>query len=110
MADLDQISAAIGSLQADAAETTRRSAVFFAKLDDIHDCLHEIKGSMSITALANVALNVDIDTNIKPVIEDYKRQKQRGLGLLAGVTIGAGAAGGSLAAWLLKATKFMGGP
>ena len=100
--ELHEISQAIGGLQADNNETVRQRKAMFSKLDDIHDCMHEIKGAVAIVSSAHIALRAEVDTKIKPTLEDYERQKNRAIGVAAGIGLGGGAAAGGLVASVLK--------
>lgn len=85
---IDQISAAIGALQAD-ARTAR---------DEHTQTANTLK---NITEKLDLLLPVVKDVaEMKPHIEDYKRLKQRGLGIIAGVGLTGGGFGAALTHWL----------
>lgn len=77
MADIEQVSSAIGELRAEARNATDQRAMLGRKLDDI---------AKKLEVLPALAEKVqDHETHI----EDYKRLKQRGFGILAGVSLGS---------------------
>lgn len=74
MADLDQISAAIGKLQGAQEAQIRHNAAVWIELHNIND---------KLSCLPNL---VDRVGDIEPQIEDFKRLKHWGLGLIAGLS------------------------
>lgn len=84
MSGLDQISAAIGRLQEAQANAARQRERMFEKLDGI------AAQTAEIPALARRI------GEIEPHVEDYKRLKQRGVGILGLIAMG----GSLLGAWI----------
>lgn len=89
---LDEISRAIGALQADVGEGIRQREVMSEKLDKISEQL----GGLTM-------IKADVE-EMKPHVEDWKRTKQRGIGLL---TL-AGVGGGTIATGLSSILKKIG--
>ena len=88
--ELNEISRAIGSLQ-EAARAAQRS----------HEAIWlELKEMRSELAVV-VALKKDVD-DMRPHVEDWRRTKQRGVGLLAAAGIGGGLLGQGVATLLRK--------
>lgn len=102
MADLDEISLTLGKLLNGQEEAVRRLDGVFRNIDEIKSAMSEVKGSVATVTAGHTSLKTDVETNIKPHIEDYKNNKQRGLGLMAGVGLGGGAGGAGLFAVLSK--------
>jgi hypothetical protein len=74
--ELDQISRAIGALEAKVDEGARQRDLINRKLDAVLAGQAELRGLAGEVAA------------LKPHVEDWKRVKQRGLGYLAGAGIG----------------------
>lgn len=102
MADLDEISLTLGKLLNGQEEAVRKQEAIFRNIDEIRGSMSEIKGAVSTVTVSHNALKAEVDNSIKPHIDDYKNNKQRGLGLIAGVGIGGGAGGATLATYLSK--------
>lgn len=102
MANLDEISLTLGKLLNGQEEAVRKQEAIFRNIDEIKGSMSEIKGSVATVTSGHNSLKFEVDENIKPHIEDYKNSKQRGIGILAGVGIGGGASGATIATYLGK--------
>lgn len=102
MGDLDEISLTLGKLLNGQEEAVRKQEAIFRNIDEIKGAMSEIKGSVATVTAGHTALKVDVDENVKPHIEDFKKTKQRGIGLMAGVGLGGGASGATIATLLGK--------
>jgi hypothetical protein len=87
---LDQISQAIGCLQESARAAQRTHDAIWSELKELRSELAPI-----------VALKKDVD-DMRPHVEDWRRTKQRGVGLLAAAGVGGGLLGQGLSALLRK--------
>lgn len=96
--DINQVSLMLGQLVAGQKETDRKLDAMFNKLDGMDDRVIKNEG-----VIATVRSDVE---SMKPHVEDYKNNKQRGLGLMAGIGLGGGAGGATLATYL---SKWLGG-
>jgi hypothetical protein len=88
--ELNQISQAIGSLQESARAAQRSHDAMWLELKQMRSELAPI-----------VALKKDVD-DMKPHVEDWRRTKQRGVGMLAAAGIGGGLLGQGLSALFRK--------
>jgi cob(I)alamin adenosyltransferase len=88
--DLDQISAAIGELRADAKNQRAATERVFEKLDEISDRL-------AITAAVKDTLE-----RIEPLVDKHEQTHRTGRGILIGLSIASGTAGGAVTALLRK--------
>lgn len=102
MADLDEISLTLGKLLNGQEEAVRKQEAIFKRIEDINGAMSEVKGSVATVTASHTALKADVEENLKPHIEDYKRNKARGIGILAGLGIGGGMGGATLANYLGK--------
>ena len=83
MTDLDKISQAIGALQADSRTAGDQRDKIFEKLDEIGRVVAETAGQLP-------ALTERLE-KIEPHVEDYKRVKNRGIGIIGAAAFGAAA-------------------
>ena len=104
MAELDEISAAIGSLRTQAAETTRKQEATFRKLDKISEQVSELTGQIRLVVEQVSEIKKELDEEIRPPVQDYKSLKAKGLGVLAFVAILASGTG----AGIIKVSSFLG--
>ena len=88
--ELNQISQAIGGLQ-ESARAVQRS----------HDAMWLELKQMRSELLQIFALKKDVD-DMKPHVDDWRRTKQRGVGLLVAAGIGGGMLGQGFSALLKK--------
>jgi hypothetical protein len=87
---LDQISQAIGGLQESACAAQRSHDAMWLELKQMRSELVQI-----------FALKKDVD-DMRPHVDDWRRTKQRGVGLLAAASIGGGLLGQGLSTLLEK--------
>ncbi|MEP3245111.1 MAG: DUF1515 family protein [Sneathiella sp.] len=92
MSDLDQISLEIGKLRADNDEAKSQRRDMSEKLEKLNT---------AINLLVPMAKEIE---NIKPQINDYKKMKNRGIGILIGVALAAGSSGAILTKFLQSFT------
>ena len=109
--DLDQLSRLLGRVEAELAEGARQRDALFKKLDDIEKMIHEQNGAMRVLATQvsqqskdHAELKTIIEEEIKPVVDDYKSMKNRGLGVIAFIGF-ASAGGGAFLMNLLAGPK-----
>ncbi len=88
--ELNQISQAIGSLQESARAAQRSHDAMWLELKQMRSELVQI-----------FALKKDVD-DMKPHVDDWRRTKQRGVGLLAAAGISGGVIGQGLSTLLKK--------
>lgn len=84
MADLDEISRSIGRLQG-------QSEIMSGEIGKLRSTMHDVNNQMHVI----IGLT-DRVTRMEPHIEDWKRMKQRGLGVVGTVAV----AGGFIGAWV----------
>lgn len=94
--DIDEISAALGSLKAQVTEGNRQREAQFKKLDTISTQLIEVIGQVRLVADQVTTLKMEIETDIKPAVSDFKSMKAKGVGVLAFVAFMASGAGAFL--------------
>ena len=94
---LDGISASIGGLQAQAAETIRQNEKIFERLDQISDCLSSLPGLYGRVE------------KIEPIVERLENAHQRGKGILIGVGLAAGSGGATIVEALRAMFRIKGG-
>lgn len=94
----NQVQFMLGQLVAGQKETARKIDAMFEKLDGMDERVVKNEGALGV-------VKSDVDS-MKPYIEDYKKNKQRGLGLMAGIGVGGGGAGAGVATLL---SKWLGG-
>ena len=88
--DFDQISAAIGELRAKAESQTRSSERIFRKLEEISESLGVVNTTKE---------TVD---RLEPLVDRHEASLRTGRGILIGVSLVSGTAGGFVAAALKK--------
>lgn len=93
MSELSEIFAALGRLEEQGDESQRQRRRLFKKVDDMQDGLAGLGASVGGMEPRIAALEHAQDNEIKPAMEDYKRTKAKGAGLLLGVGLGGGALG-----------------
>lgn len=86
---LHEVSMMIGELKADMAEGHRQRDAMFKKLDIIADNVQQSIGQQAIVAADVDELKKKLAA-IQPTIDEMKTLKQRGIGALAVIGIGAG--------------------
>lgn len=117
MSGIDEISKALGALDAHAQEQSRQLRALFGKLEHLEKCQTETNGMVKLMGqqiamheIADKQFRSEIKTDVMPVIAALERLKQRGVGALIGVSLlstGSGAVGGYALAPLLK--RLLGG-
>lgn len=91
--DIDEVSRLLGKLVTEAESNNRQLSALFTKFDSMQREYHEVlRIASEALRIANEnkerqlqieeALVKDIEENIKPTLEDYKRLKQRGIGIV----------------------------
>ncbi len=107
MDDLDQLSRLLGRIEADMAEAARQRDALFKKLDNMETMMHEQNGASKLIAAQvaelakdHVALVEMIDEEIKPVVDDYKALKNKGLGVIGLIGLVSSGGGALLMKWL----------
>lgn len=91
--DLNDIYSRLGSVEATNNEILRQLTALFKKLDVQQSSIHELSG-VAKEASRIAALNEKkMKDDIEPIIDDYKKLKNRGLGAIGLVGIMASAAG-----------------
>jgi|GEM_PF-4162680 len=90
--DLNDVYNRLGKLEASTDEVLRQLRALFVKLDQQRKDMHEI-GGVAKEAVRQANQNKDAIANeLRPVVDDYKALKNRGLGVIAVVgLIGSGA-------------------
>ena len=88
MSDIDEVSRLVGRLEIGVKTTADQQTKIVDKLDEISATLNTHCGK-----LENMSKSIE---EMKPDIEDYKRVKQKGFGVLVGLGFIAGGAG----AWM----------
>lgn len=86
---LHEVSMMIGELKADMAEGHRQRDAMFKKLDAIANSVQQSIGQQALVA-ADVDLLKKKLVAIQPTIDEMNNLKQRGIGALAVVGLGAG--------------------
>ena len=102
MADLDEISLTLGKLLQAQQDHAKKTEGLFRVTEEIKEGQAEVKGSVATLTAAHNALKKEIDDDIKPQVEDYKKNKQRGIGILAALGVGSGGVGAALASIIPK--------
>ena len=92
--EIDELSKMLGSMQADIAHIRKTNDAIDAKVDKAHENVIELKASAK-------SAHKRIDA-LKPHVEDYKKMKQRGIGLTAALAAICGFIGSAL----LKSLNF----
>jgi tRNA U34 5-carboxymethylaminomethyl modifying GTPase MnmE/TrmE len=109
MSDMSQVHHMLGKLIAGQDEAVRVSEktnqtveAVHRRLDDINKEVARNAGALILATERHDSLKTKIDTVIEPQIEDYKKNKQRGLGMVAALGLGGGGIGAWAATWLAK--------
>lgn len=116
MSSLNDISVAIGALQAQSAETTRQLSAIFKKLDHAEECAHETRGavmtlSAQILAQENAvrALGAKIELDVMPTIAKIKKWEVQGMTLVGFIGVLSGGSGVVAALGLPKLWQWIAG-
>lgn len=88
--DIDRVSQAIGKLEAHAENQARATSRIFEKLEEI---------SGAVQGVSAVTERVD---RLEPLVDRHERDRNAGRGLLVGLSVGGGAAGGGIVVTLLR--------
>lgn len=88
MSSIDEVSRVVGRLEAGVKSTSDQQTQIVQKLDDISTTL-----TMHCGKMEDMSKSIE---EIKPVMADYQKVKQKGMGVLVGLSIVAGGAG----AWI----------
>lgn len=89
MGDMAEIFAALGRLEEQGAESQRQRSRLFKKVEDIQT--NSASHGPRLDALENTH-----DEDVKPVLEDYKKTKAKGFGVLVGLGLVAGGLGANI--------------
>mgnify|MGYP003661569116 CR=1 FL=1 len=87
--ELNEVSTAIGRLMAVSEEGQRQREAMFRKLDEIANTVHQSIGQAKLVSVEVENVKKKIN-EFQPVIDEMKTLKQRGIGALAVIGIGAG--------------------
>ncbi len=101
MVDVSKIYAALGRLEAQGEESQRQRGRLFRMVADI-------KADAAGHGPRLGALERAHKDDIKPVLDDYKRTKAKGLGLLFGLGLVAGGVGGNAGKAWAAVKEFLG--
>ena len=99
MSDLNQVFAALGRLEAQGEESQRQRRRLFAKVEEVQESVAENGVAFAGMEARVVDLEDAHVKEVKPVLEDYKKTKAKGYGVL----VGLGMVTGSLGAHMDKA-------
>lgn len=94
MGDIDEVSRLLGQLVNETESTNRQMSALFTKFDSMqreyHDVLHIATQALRLAnenkerqLKLEESIVKDIEENIKPTLEDYRKLKQRGIGIVA---------------------------
>ena len=99
---LGRILAEQGSLKDALVESQRQRDAILRKLDEVQKEIHEYGGAAKAAVAGVAEINGRIEKEIMPHVDDYKKLKQRGFGVIAII----GLASSSLSAFV---TNFLTG-
>lgn len=100
MAEIDALSEIIGTLRAEVKENRRQHDASFKKLDAIDEKITKLTGAVEMLAADHAALKKTVLDEIKPVTEDVKAMKNKGMGVIAFIGLFSGGTGAVIAtAW-----------
>ena len=92
--DIDELSRMLGEMQSDISHIRKSTDLIDTKVDKAHENVIELKASAK-------SAHKRIDA-LHPHVEDYKKMKQRGIGMMASIS----AFMGFLGAALMKGLNF----
>lgn len=95
--DLNDVYNRLGKLEASTDEVLRQMRALFVKIDAQRKDIHEV-GGIAKEAVRQATENRDkIRDEIKPTVDDYKKLKNQGMGVIVFVGLLASGAGVGLA-------------
>jgi chromosome segregation ATPase len=101
--EIDQFSAELGRLRAQAEEAERQRGAQFRKLDTISDQVAKVAGQIELIASQIASVKKELEDDIKPAVQDFKSLKSKGLGVIGVVALLGSGAG----AIIQKAASFL---
>lgn len=107
MADLDEISRAIGEMQSQHKESERQRSRIFKLLDEIKDRQGEINGAINLVVSRLDSQNKRIEV-VEKSSDDFIALKNRGLGVIWVIGLAGGSIGAAVV-WLVSYLTQSGG-
>ena len=101
MHGLDEVSRKIGELEADAEHAIKQRAALFKLVAEIKDDLSRVSSDQQRI----LAWQGEFDRNMKPLLEEFQRWKQRGFGLVLLFLTAAMGGGVISTAWINELLK-----
>ena len=108
--ELDQISLQIGRLLSSQEAQAERGSSMLKKLDDISQKVTTIGGVVENISESHEELKRQVNSGIVKDIDDLKALKNRGLGIIAAVSVIAGSAAAAIGKMIAKASAIIAGP
>ena len=102
MSDIDEVSKLLGILTAQNDQSAQQMVSLMQKFDNMQQDVQDIKQIAKEALDKAEQLEERLDEDIEPDVQDYKKLKQRGIGVLGIIGIGSGAAGAGLREVLSK--------
>lgn len=96
MADIDEVSRLLGVLTTQNNVSAEQIATITKQFDMLREDLSEIKAGVNETVSKVNHLEERIDEDIEPTVEDFKKLKQRGIGVITFVGISGGVFGSTI--------------
>lgn len=95
MSEIDEVSRLLGVLTSQNEISGQQMATLVKKFDGVQAEMRDIK-EIAREAVARAERLEERLDDIEPNVEDYKKLKQRGIGVLGLIGLGSGAAGAGL--------------
>ena len=103
MADLDEISQAIGQIQSTLQDQGRAHAAMFNKLDKVTEEQYEQRGAIKLLSTQHLEMkkeHANMAAMIAPVVHEIEAAKNKGKGVMLGLTLsGVGGMAGLVSAF-----------
>lgn len=90
MSDFDAVSRTLGNLEGKVDALLSQQANIFKQINGQNSEIIEHRGALKLLAIQNRGMKKKMDTDIVPVIDDYKAVKNRGIGAVLGLSMAGG--------------------
>lgn len=100
--NLAEVQRSLGRIEGDLKNFGSQCETLFKKFDRANEELIEQRGQIKLLASQSTEAKILYEATIKPVLEDFKSLKNRGIGMVFGVSLASGSVGAGVATILAR--------